>query len=102
MTRFYVPNPGFSKEIMGERDFMDGLKGEAEKAKSYAENFSPVRTGAYRDSFEVVEDGGNVYLSNTDWKAHWIEWGNAHQAPQAPLRRGVQAAGLRFKDEGRQ
>jgi hypothetical protein len=101
MTRFYVPNPGFSKEIMGEDDYMEGLKGHAEKAKTLAESFSPVRTGAYQRSFVVVEDGGNVYLANTDWKAHWIEWGSAHNTAKAPIRRGILAAGLRFKDEGK-
>ena len=107
MARFYVPNPGFSTEIMRERDFMDGLKRAAEGAARHAENFArghgaPWMPRAGADNLiEVVEDGGNVYISNTDHGGHLLEFGSKNNPPHAPLRRGVQAAGLRFIDEGR-
>lgn len=104
MTRFYAPNPGFSKEILGERDFMDGLKGEAQTAANLAEQFAGnpwMPRAGVPNQISVVESGGNVYVSNADHAAHLKEFGSKNNAPIAPLRRGAQAAGLRFIDEGR-
>lgn len=107
MTRFYVPNPGFSREIMGDRDFMDGLAQSAEGARKYAENFAAAAGGPWMPRpgasslVEVVEVDGNVYLSGTDYAAHLQEFGSKNNPAHAPLRRGIEAAGLRFKDDGR-
>ena len=103
MTRFYVPNPGFSREIMREPETLDGLAESAEGAARHAENFAgrPWMPRPGGEHIVVVQEGGNVYIANKDYGAHLKEWGSKNNAPIAPLRRGVQAAGLRFKDEGR-
>jgi hypothetical protein len=104
MARFYVPNPGFSTEIMKERATLDGLAESAEGAAQMARNFAGrpwmPRAGA-GEQIQVVESGGNVYLVNQDHAAHLKEFGSRRSAPTAPLRRGIEAAGLRFKDEGK-
>lgn len=89
---------------MDDGDFIDGLKGEAEKAARMAEQFAGnpwMPRAGEANQISVVESDGNVYLSNSDHAAHLKEFGSSRNAPTAPLRRGVQAAGLRFKDEGR-
>lgn len=106
MTRFYVPNPGFSKEIMDEPETLEGLAESAEGARQHAENFAAAAGGPWmpragEEQIQVTESGGNVYIVNTDHAGHLLEWGSKNNPPHAPLRRGVQAAGLRFKDEGR-
>lgn len=45
---------------------------------------------------QTTPDG--VAVVNTDYAAHLMEFGSARNPPHAPLRRGVQSAGLRLDD----
>lgn len=44
--------------------------------------------GAYRDSITTEDlsdaDGPRIRVKDTDFKAKWIEFGNAHMPPYAP------------------
>lgn len=75
----------------------------AQAVKSAAEAAAPGGgTGGYRRRFVVVEDDGKVSVGNTDIAAHLIEWGSSKNPPHAPLRRGVEAAGLQLQGEEKQ
>jgi hypothetical protein len=97
----FIPNPSFVKDLADDSEFKEGLKQAAEPAKTIAEQVAPVLTGAYRDAFVIVEEEGEIRFGNTDWKAHFIEWGTEEQPPQAVLRRSASAAGLRIDEADR-
>lgn len=97
MPSFFRPNPNLANELDAEPEFRSGLAKAAQPAAAAAKSFAPVRTGAYRDSIRIVEDGRKVYLSAFDYKAWWIEKGSINNTPQAPLARGARAVGLKFK-----
>ena len=101
MPAFFRPNPNLANELEAEPQYRSGLAKATQPAVAAAKNFAPVRTGAYRDSIRVVEDGRKVYLSAFDFKAWWIEVGSANNTPSAPLRRGARAAGLKLKESDR-
>lgn len=100
MARF-VPNRNFQRELERDLAYKHGLKEKADDAAEAAKSFAPVLTGAYRDSIKVTEENGEVYVSATDFKANWIEFGSINNPKSAPLRRGAQAAGLRFKSSSK-
>lgn len=96
-TRF-VPNPAFKAELRRTPVFR---KGTAEITVKVAESVKtaalPFRhTGHYIRS--VKPRGSRVYLEPS--VAHIIELGSVNNPPQANVRRGVKAAGLRFEDAG--
>lgn len=84
----------FDRSDVGEA----GLLEAAREAARRAPLFAPWRTGRYARSFTVVIEHGQVRLGNTNFKAHWIEFGSVNNPVSAPLRRGVIAAGFRFAD----
>lgn len=96
MARF-VPNRNLDNELRREVRYKVELLAAAKDAETAAKSFAPVRTGAYRDGIKAQIQGGDVVLSATDFKSHWIEWGSANNPPSAPLRRGVRAVGLKFR-----
>jgi hypothetical protein len=98
----FLPNPKFLEELMGEGDFHDGLVETAEAVADNAKTAMPrgmdERRGHIADAFEVVEDGDQVFVVNLDSFFHLAEWGSINNPVYAPLRRGVQAAGLRLEE----
>lgn len=101
MPSYFRKNPGFNQELSSEAGYKEALAVAAKPAEAAAKSFAPVRTGAYRDSIHVVIDSKGVRLDASDFKAHWVEWGSANNSPSAPLRRGVRAAGLKFKESSK-
>lgn len=97
MPSFFKPNPKGFQELEADPKFQGGLAGETERAVTAAKALAPVAEGDYRNSIRVVKDGKAVYLSAFDYKAWWIEAGTVDTPIFAPLRRGAQAAGLKFK-----
>lgn len=97
MARF-VANPAFRRELQSTPEFRGGLaKITVEVAASIKAAALPFRdTGHYIDS--VRPRGGRVYLERHF--AHIIEFGSVNNPPQANVRRGVNATGLRFQDDG--
>lgn len=49
----YEPNLAATRRFMQSAQMMEVITRAALKAKAYAESISPVRTGAYRSSFQV-------------------------------------------------
>lgn len=93
----FRPNRNFDRELQRQASYQARLAQAAEPAAEQAKQFAPVRTGDYRDSIKAVADAEGVRVQATDWKANWIEFGSIHNPVFAPLRKGVRAAGLRFK-----
>jgi hypothetical protein len=92
----FVPNPGFERLLSASREYVDGLAESAEPGAEAAKAIAPVASGAYRDGIEVRVVGRTVFLSGTDFKSGWIEYGTEDTPIFACLRRGAQTAGLKF------
>jgi hypothetical protein len=126
MARGFIPNPNFAKELTGERAYKEGLAAAAEPAAEAARAIAPVGTvihetkagyvnnpGDYKKSIKIVTDprgirygraaatrsGSGVYLTASDWKAWWIEFGTVDTPVFAPLRRGAVAAGFKLRGD---
>lgn len=92
-------NPSLESQLAGQAEFAEAVAEAAEPAREHAERFAGrpwmPRKGARR-SIELLVEDGQVLLANTDHGGHLKEYGGRSNAPHAPLRRGVQAAGLRL------
>jgi HK97 gp10 family phage protein len=99
MTFIFKPNKNLENDLRKDIGYEEGLLAKAAEAADAAKTFAPVRTGAYRDGIKAQKVGGKVYVSGTDWKSNFIEHGTSKMPPQAPLRRGVRAAGMRLKEK---
>lgn len=92
----FVRNPNFKAELQAEPQFVAGMVAEtvrtAEQIKLAAEPFR--HTGNYIRNVKVRRT--RIYVEPHFW--HIIEFGSVNNAPQANVRRGVIAAGLRFED----
>jgi len=95
----FRPNPALIAELEAE-GVVDALAhSAAEAAKEEAEAIAPRgETGRYTDSFVVTKSDAGWALGNTDFAAHWVEWGSVNNPPYAPLRRAVQATGLHLRE----
>lgn len=97
--RSFIPNPGFVKELEVEDETVQQFTDAAEVA---AEEANKLRHTFYREEGAVLVRNEsdrvhmNVYIVNTDPGGHMDEWGSVNNEPYAPLRRGVENAGLEF------
>lgn len=91
------------EKVMKSQKVHDGVNAKAAKVQGYWKGIAPVfgdkpphRTapsygapGAYRDSIDVADtsdgDGFRARVQAHDFKAKWIEFGNAHMPTYAPL-----------------
>jgi len=103
MPMRFIPNPHFTEELKVQPLYKAALEAAANAAKENAEQVAPRgETGYYESAFVVFQDDdGNWVLGNTDFAAHWVEWGSVNNPAYAPLRRGVQAAGLHLREAPR-
>lgn len=99
-----IRNRNLEREIMGEDAYLEALAEAAEPARERAEQLAEqarapwmARKGARR-TVELQERDGELVLANTDHGGHLMEYGSKNNPPHAPLRRGVQAAGLRLHE----
>lgn len=96
----FVRNRAFERELRADPEFQSGQAQAtvrvAESIKDAARPFR--RTGHYIRLIKARKN--RVYLD--PHFAHIIERGSVNNAPQANVRRGVKAAGLRFEDDGPQ
>jgi hypothetical protein len=94
------PNPLLGVELERQVLYRTMMKGKAEETKQHAEMIAPRgRTGNYAAGFELVQlSPGKWRLLNSDFAAHWVEWGSVHQAPEAIIRRSVRAVGLSLRE----
>lgn len=93
----------FSKVLKGPK-VADAVHSKADKVKEYWQSIAPVfgdkpphrsapaygSPGDYKDSINVKdvgggEDGARSRVGTSDFKAKWIEYGNKHMPPYAPL-----------------
>lgn len=96
----FIPNPLFIEEITAEAAYHEARKEWGNAIKENAELVAPEgRSGQYHDSLEVDDDGS---VGTTDPFGHLVEWGSVNNPIYAPIRRGVQAAGLRLSEEEKQ
>lgn len=108
----FVPNPVFQAQLFASPQCRAAVRAHAEVARGFAQTFANQltpggaiipRRGVPRGRTIVVEETelGSAVV-NTDHGAAIVEWGSRNSPPVAPLRRGVQAAGLTLRgDEGR-
>lgn len=99
MAAKFVPARNFNDIINDQpgvkRARMEAAEAIAERAASEA----PERTGHYRRSLEAVEDDGRIRAQTTDPSGHMIEWGSANNPAYSPIRKAIQALGLRLDPE---
>ena len=94
----FKPNRNFERQMQESPGMRAELVRNAEKAKRAAIASVNRDSGDYQQRFEIVATGDGVVLANTDFAAHIIEWGSVENPPQAPIRRGVRAAGMRLDE----
>lgn len=92
----FIANPAFKQEIQRTPEFEDGIEQTtvrvADAIQTAAQPFRD--TGHFIRNVRVSK--GRVYLE--PHFAHLPEYGSVNNPPQANVRRGVAAAGLRFED----
>jgi hypothetical protein len=96
MSRAFRPRKSFTTEIRGQPIYQAEMKAKAVLLARLVQLMSqPFRdTGNYSRKVKAV--GYRVEVRDIAW--HIIEFGGAKQAPKAPVRRAVRAAGLRYVD----
>jgi hypothetical protein len=99
-VRAFIPNPAFIKELEMEDETVQAY---VDAAEAVAENANELRHQFYREEGAVLVRNEssrvnlNVYVVNVDPGGHMDEWGSVNNEPYAPLRRGVENAGLEFQ-----
>lgn len=101
-TSRYVPNPLLEQELAHSTMLLDDLSEKAQDIQEHIEATVPVNEGTLRDSFTVEtgmdSDGVVAQIQTDDWKAVIIEFGTVEHDFNAPIRRGIEAAGYRMED----
>lgn len=94
----FIPNPDFVDELEADPETVTCMEDFANTALDAARAVSPSKTFSDRLSVEV--NGSDVALVS-DWSL-WaiIEYGSVNNPPYAPMRLGLQAAGLTLTDDG--
>jgi len=91
------------RELDRQPELRDHVFQTAVRAVRLARGYSPNRTGHYLRSLSAKPGGTQsalAYITATDFKAWWIEFGAYHRphpyVARAPLRKAVARLGLRF------
>lgn len=94
----FKPNPNFAKELGDgvHHILREAAEKSAEEVREVKHRIMPQSRG--RGSVIVREIDGQVVLGNTDRGAHLDEFGSKNNPTYQPLRRGIRAAGYRFKE----
>ena len=96
----FIPNPSFIAELQVEDETVQAFE---EAAQAVADEANELRHQFYREEGAVLVRNEssrinlNVYVVNVDPGGHMDEWGSVNNEPYAPLRRGVENAGLEFQ-----
>lgn len=98
MSRF-VRNHSWDEEFVRELGYSERLSAQIRVAVPFVEQAISSAQGPWMPRkghavVEVVEEEGHLFIVNTDYAAHLIEWGSVNNPPFAPLRRGAAAAGF--------
>jgi hypothetical protein len=94
----FIPNPSFVDELSADPATQSCMEGFANTALEFAQAISPSKTFSERLSVQV--DGDDIAVVS-DWSL-WaiIEYGSVNNPPYAPIRLGIEAAGLQLTDDG--
>lgn len=94
----FKPNPNFAQELgAGVNNVLrEAAEKSAEEVRNVKHRIMPKSRG--RGSVVVREIDGRIVLGNTDRGAHLDEFGSKNNPAYQPLRRGIRAAGYRFKE----
>ncbi len=101
MARGYVPNPTFAAQVAASPQMRAMLEKLARDGAARVREASPYRQGDYRRGItfkvELVSGRWVGRIIAGHWSSSLIEWGSVNNPPFAPLRRGVDALGLRMR-----
>jgi hypothetical protein len=97
----FVPNPKFAQEIEREVEYRAGKMRVAEEVVNTARSIAPVEEGDYKAGLREIHEGPRVYVSGTDWKSHFIEWGTVDTPTFAVIRRACRMVGLNVNEAAR-
>jgi hypothetical protein len=95
----YVPNKLFPAQMTVDREYIDALYEQAQLTANVVKAAAPVDSGSYKNSISAKKTFTSVTVGTDDFAGHIIEWGSVKTPAQAPLRRGVLAAGLRLDEK---
>jgi hypothetical protein len=85
----FVYRPGVEDEIAKERRTLESLQSSADRIKSAAQGYAPVRTGRYRSSISSRIEGGIALAVASAPYARYIEWGTNDTPTMHPLARAA-------------
>lgn len=99
----FRPNPTFAAEMARTPRMQRVLLEAAQAIADEGRNAVPVgddpRRGHIRDRIRATQQHGDTRTEIDDPFGHLAEWGSVNNPAYAPLRRGVEAAGLRFREK---
>lgn len=95
----FKPNPRFTDELRRDPQFRAFALSKAQQAAQIAESHTPKGFMAGRAGkkphAESTPEGAALVLEGSGWGL--IEFGSANSSPHAPLRKGIEGAGMKFK-----
>lgn len=99
-------NPELDRALLESPEMRKALQASAQAVADNAEQLAddlgapwmPRRRSGTNRTFVVSDDGETIAVVNVDHGGHLTEWGSKNNPPHAPLRRSVQATGLRFRE----
>jgi hypothetical protein len=98
----FRPNPQFALQLAADAEHRAALERAARDVAREADRFARQAGAPWmpRDDerVTVVDTDGPIRVVATDYGAHLREWGSRNNAPHAPLRRGVRAAGYDLEE----
>jgi hypothetical protein len=99
----FNPNAGVEREVERSVEVKTALHVKAHAAAQTAEGIGQAVAPSYHVDVADGADGAVELRANSGGinAAGWIEFGATHLPARAPLRRGVESAGLRLTGGGR-
>lgn len=92
----FLPNALFPEEVTADRETKVAVSTFGERALEGARNAVAYVTGHARASYYWDEETQTLGSTSSFWA--FQEYGTVHNVATAPLRRGVEAAGLPWSD----
>lgn len=90
-------------DLQKQAEHRQALREAAKSVASFASTFASQAREPWMKrqsrTIEIQQDTDVTAVVNTDYAAHLSEWGSKNNSAHAPLRRAVQAAGLRFRED---
>ena len=90
----YRPAPGWEKALAEGAEMRAGLKAPANRVVDAIRSVAPERTGFFKASVHVEVHADGVFVATDDPKWPYLEYGTSDTPRFAPLRRGLERAGV--------